>query len=64
MLWAVQHKWSSGTQFTLNCYRHWDKLVIRDGGGTGQFLYINEGFTNGYPLAMIAYGFLIIPLIR
>ena len=21
-LWAVQHEWPSGVQFTFNCYRH------------------------------------------
>ena len=65
MLWAVRHKWNSGSQFTLNCYRHWATLVVRDtGDGSGQFLYSEEGVTQGDPLAMIAYGIRVPPLIR
>ena len=30
MLWAVRHEWTSGAQFTFNCYRHWAMLVVRD----------------------------------
>ena len=28
MLWAVRHEWSSGAQFTFNCYRRWATLVV------------------------------------
>ena len=32
ILWAVCHEWTSGAQFTFNCYRHWATLVVRDTG--------------------------------
>ena len=42
MLWDIWHKWPSGVQFTFNCYRHWDTLVIRDTwDGSGHFLHSN-----------------------
>ena len=65
MLWAVRHEWPSGVQFTFNCYRHWYTLVVRDtGDGSGHFLHSKEGVTQGDPLAMIAYGIGVLPLIR
>ena len=48
MLWAVRHEWPGGAQFTFNCYRHWSTLVVRDtAGGSGHFLHIKEGVTQG-----------------
>ena len=65
MLWAVRHEWPSGAQFTFNCYRHWATLVVRDiGDGSGHFLHSKEGVTQGDPLAIIAYGIGVLPLIR
>ena len=65
MLWAVQHEWPSGAQFTFNCYRYWATLVFRDiGDGSGQFLHSKEGVTHGDPLAMITYGIGVLPLIQ
>ena len=65
MLWDVRHEWPIGAQFTFNCYRHWATLVVRDSGdGSGHFLHIKEGVTQGDPLAMIAYGIGVPPLIR
>ena len=32
--------------------------------GSGNFLHSKEGVTQGYPLAMIAYGIGVIPLIQ
>ena len=29
-LWAVQHEWPSGVQFTFNCYCHWVTLVVQE----------------------------------
>ena len=63
MLCAVHHKWPSGARFAFNCYCPWATLVIRASDGTGQFLYIKEGATQGYPLAMVVYGLEIFPLI-
>ena len=65
MLWAVRNKWPSGAQFTFKCYRHWATLVVQDtGNGSGHFLHSKEGVTQGEPLAMIAYGIGVPPLIR
>ena len=65
MLWDVRYKWPSGAQFTFNCYRHWDTLVVRyTGGGSGHFLNSKEGVTQGDPLTMIAYDIGVFPLIR
>ena len=65
MLWSVRHEWRSGAQFTFNCYRHWATLVVRKTeDGSGHFLHSKEGVTQGDPLAMIAYGITVLPLIR
>ena len=65
MLWAVRSECPSGAQFTFNCYRHWATLDVRDiGDGSGHFLHSKEGVTYGDPLAMIAYGRGVLPLIR
>ena len=65
MLWAVRNEWPGGTQFTFNYYRHWATLVVRDtADGSGQFLHSKEGVNQGGPLAMIAYGIGVLPLIR
>ena len=65
MRWDVRHEWPNGAQFTFNCYRHWSTLVVRDtGDGSGHFLHIKEGVTQGDPLTMIAYGIWVLPLIK
>ena len=64
MLWAMRHEWPSGVRFAFNFYRHWDTLVIRAGDGTGHFLFIKEGVTQGDPLAMVEYGMGILPLVQ
>ena len=52
-------------QFTFNCYRHWNTLMVRHtADGSGHFLHSKEGVTQGGPLAMIAYGTGVLPLIR
>ena len=64
MLWAVRHEWPGGAQFTFNCYRHWDTLVVRNiTDGSGHFLHSKEGMTQGDPLTMIAYDIGVLPLI-
>ena len=65
MLWSVRHEYTSGAQLTFNCYHHWATLVVRDtGDGSGHFLHSKDGVTQGDPLAMIAYGIGVLPLIR
>ena len=51
MILAVRHEWTSGAQFTFNCYCHWATLVARDiRDGSGHFLHSKEGVTQGDPL--------------
>ena len=65
MIWAVCHEWPTGAQFTFKCYRHWATLVVWDtGDDSGHFLHSKKGVTQGYPLAMIAYGIGVLPLSR
>ena len=64
MLWTIRHRWPSGARFTFNCYRHWTNLVVRSDNGTSLFLHSKEGVTQGDPLAMVAYGILLLPLIQ
>ena len=64
MLWTVRHLWPSGARFSFNFYRHWSSLVFRNGNGTASILHSREGVMQGDPLAMIAYGIGILPLIK
>ena len=65
MLWDDWHEFPIGAQFTFNCYRHWDTLVVCDTeDGSYHFLYRKEGVNQGDPLAMITYGIGVLPLIR
>jgi hypothetical protein len=69
----VRHLWPSGTWFTSNCYRHWSTLVIQSANGLdlptappsfSHFLQSKEGVTQDDPISMVAYGILLLPLIR
>ena len=61
----MQKEWTSGAQFTFNCYHHWYTLVVRGMEDvSGHLLHSKEGVTQGDPLAMIAYGIWVLPLIR
>ena len=63
MLWGVPHECPSGAQFTINCYRRWATLVVRDTEyRSGHFLYIKEGVTQGGTLALISYVIGVLPL--
>lgn len=65
MLWTVRHEWPSGARFVFNCYKHhYNILVIRNNNGTLCVTASKEGVTQGDPLAMIAYGLGLLPLIR
>lgn len=63
MLWNVRHEWPSGARFVFNCYKHWAILSIRGPNGSFEIVLSREGVTQGDPLAMIAYGIGILPLI-
>jgi hypothetical protein len=64
MFWTLRHEWPSGARFAFNCYRHWAILVVRGENGHALFIESKEGVTQGDPLAMAAYGILLLPLIR
>ena len=61
MLWTVRYEWPCGAQFTLNCYHHWETLVVCDADGSGHFLHSKEDMTQGGPPATIAYVIGILP---
>ena len=64
MMWTVRHLWPPGARFLFYCDRHWSLIVLQNMNGTTIFLHTKEGVTQGYPLEMIAYGIVIIPLIK
>ena len=49
ILWEVRFELPSGMRFTFNCYCHWATLVIREGDGTGHFLFHQGGSDPGIP---------------
>ena len=64
MLWAVQHEWPSGANFTFNCYRHWATLVVRNFEDESCHLFHSKEVVNkGDPLSKIAYGIGVLLLI-
>ena len=60
----MRHLWPPGANFVFNCYRHWSSLVLQNGNGTEIIPHSREGVIQGDPLAMIAYGIGILPLIK
>jgi hypothetical protein len=64
MLWTVRHLWPSGARFCFNVYRHWSILIIRGADGSALFIMSREGVTQGDPMAMVAYGLMLLPLIK
>jgi hypothetical protein len=64
MCWTIRHLWPSGARFTFNCYRHWSTLMIPSANGTALFVHSQEGVMQGDPISMVAYGILLLPLIR
>eukprot|EP00978_Attheya_sp_CCMP212_P001429 scaffold3002_cov64-Attheya_sp.AAC.2 len=64
MLWTVRHIWPSGARFLFNVYRHWSTLIIRGVDGKALGILSREGVTQGDPIAMVAYGLMMLPLIK
>ena len=62
MLWTVPHLWPSRALFSP--YFHWSSLVLQNGNGAASFISSMEGMKQGDPLAMVAYGIGILPLIK
>ena len=48
-------------RFTFNCYRHWEKLILRQPGNTSVILLIREGVNQDDPLSMVPYGITLVP---
>ena len=65
MVSVARHLWPSGARFLFHVYRHWGTLVTRgEKKKETVFLFSKEGVTQGFPLAMVGYGLLILPIIR
>ena len=50
--------------FFLIFYSHWSSLVLQNGNDATSFLHRREGVRQGDPLAMVAYGIGVLPLIK
>ena len=48
----------------FNFYPRWSLLVLRNGNGKVRFMHSGEGVPQRNPLAMIAYGIGILPVIK
>eukprot|EP00978_Attheya_sp_CCMP212_P044410 scaffold309707_cov49-Attheya_sp.AAC.1 len=64
MIWTVRHLWPSGARFSFNVYGHGSILIIRGADGTVLIIMSREGVTQGDPMAMVAYGLMLLPLIK
>ena len=62
MLWTVRHRWTTGSRFAFNCYRHSAIFVLRNPGKDASFLLSKEGVTQEDPLSMILYDLALLPL--
>jgi hypothetical protein len=58
--------WLSGCRFVFNFYTHWAILIIRSSSRAdfAATLLSQEGVTQGCPLAIVAFGLGLMPLIR
>ena len=52
MLRAAQYEYPIGVQFTINCYRHWDNLVVRDADRSVHLFHRKYGLTQEDPYAI------------
>ena len=63
MLWTVCHLRPPGDRF-FKRYCHHSSFILRNGDSTANILHSREGVTQGYPLAMFAYGIGALLLIK
>ena len=49
MMWNIQHFWLVGERFSFNCYKHWEKLLLRQLVEPPVTLMIREGVTQCDP---------------
>ena len=65
MLWTVRHLWPTRARFTFNCYRHHSMMYLKSSDRRNfEIIHSREEVTQGDPLAMIAYGISLLPMIR
>ena len=58
----MQHCYPEGARFTFNFYRHWAQHLLRQPEEPPLTILIQEGVTQGYPIAMVLYGITLFPL--
>jgi hypothetical protein len=64
MLWTARHCWPKGARFAFNCYRHYERCLVRCPGGKPSILLSREGVTQGCPQSGILYGLGLLPLVE
>ena len=64
MLWILHHLCLFIACFGFNCYHPWSSLILRNGNGMSSILHSREVVMQGGPLAMVAYGVGVLPLIK
>ena len=62
VIWTVSHRWPVGARFTLNLYRHWAQLLLRQPVDAPVIILRLEGVTQNEPLSMLLYGITPVPL--
>ena len=62
ILWTVRHRLLAEARFALNCYKHWEQLLLRQPGELPVTILSREGVTQGDPLSMVMYGITLAPL--
>ena len=63
-LWTARYRWTAGSGFAFNCYRHSAILILRRPGRPCLRLLSEEGVTQGDPLSMVLYGIALAPLTK
>ena len=53
---------AGGGRFALNCYKHWEQLLLRQPGDPASKILSGEGVTQGDHLLMVLYRITLIPL--
>ena len=62
MMWTMRHHWPAGVRLALNCYRHWEQLILRQPGDPPVTILSREGVTQGDPLLMVLYRITLVPI--
>ena len=63
MLWNMAHLWNRGSRFPYNCYRHWDRVFLRDEPGKSAIsIHSKEGIAQGCVQSINVYAVGTLPL--